>query len=349
MTVLDREQLWTQLKQDRLESVYTLFGVETYLRDRAFKAIADAVFQPGDLRDFNETTFSLNTDEKLQSALAAGSQLPMMSAKRLIRVTDVRVSQTGFRDTLTEDDEPALSAYLANPEPSAVIVFVADELNGNRKMGKFLRDKTAAVNFEPLDDQQFLAYARKEFERSGVTIGDPQIKKVVGRIGNDVRHLTNEINKLATAALPANVLTDELIETLVPDTRELDNFAFTNELIAGRGQRAILLLEKMLDDGAEPLALIGALSYKYRTLMTVKDMMERGLDRRAVSGAAKMRYSDQEAFFTAARRTDIRRLSRALQQVAKADLAIKTSVGGSGPAGARMQIEMLVCELAQLA
>ena len=33
-------------------------------------------------------------------------------------------------------------------------------------------------------------------------------------------------------------------------------------------------------------------------------------------------------------------------RMAETDLAIKTSRGASGPAGARMQIEMLVCELA---
>ena len=72
-------------------------------------------------------------------------------------------------------------------------------------------------------------------------------------------------------------------------------------------------------------------------------------DRRDVASAAKMRYSDQEAFFAAARRTDIKKLARALERVAETDLAIKTSVGGSGPVAARMQIEMLVCELASLA
>jgi hypothetical protein len=35
-------------------------------------------------------------------------------------------------------------------------------------------------------------------------------------------------------------------------------------------------------------------------------------------------------------------------RLAEADLAIKTSIGGVGPAGARMQIEMLVCELSTM-
>jgi hypothetical protein len=59
-----------------------------------------------------------------------------------------------------------------------------------------------------------------------------------------------------------------------------------------------------------------------------------------------MRYNDQEPFLAAARRADMSSLASAIKLLAKTDLAIKTSVGGSGPAGARMQIEMLVCELA---
>src|SRR5205085_8996664 len=125
--------------------------------------------------DFNETTFSLNTDGNLERAIAGAGQLPMMSAKRVIIITDVRISQTGFRDTVTEDDEPLLSSYLGSPEPTAVIILIADDLNGVRKMGKFLRERTAAVNFEPLDDRQFLDYARKEFQRAGIKADERQI------------------------------------------------------------------------------------------------------------------------------------------------------------------------------
>jgi hypothetical protein len=34
-----------------------------------------------------------------------------------------------------------------------------------------------------------------------------------------------------------------------------------------------------------------------------------------------------------------------MRRLAETDLAIKTSLGGGGPQGARMQIEMLVAEL----
>jgi len=341
-----REALRTQLRRREIAPVYLLFGPETHLRDLAAKTIGDFAFSAGDLRDFNETSFSLNTEGNLERALSAAEQLPMMASRRVIRVTDVRVSATGFRDTITENHEPLLSAYLSNPSPQSVVIFVADELNGVRKMGKFLREKTSAVEFTRLDDRQFADLARTKIREAGAEIDENTLKLLLARVGPDVRRLTNEVEKLAAAVLPGKTITPELIEVLVPNSRELSNFDLTGHLVAGRAPQALIALKKIIDDGAEPLALLGLISYNYRRLLMAKDMMSRGAARGDVASAVKLRYSDQEPFLAAVRRTDMNSLNRAIKQLAATDLAIKTSKGGSGPAGARMQLEMLVCELA---
>ncbi len=343
--VYSREDLRNQLKRREIAPVYLLFGPETHLRDLAVKTITDFAFAEGDLRDFNETSFSLNTEDNLKRALSAAEQLPMMASRRVIRITDVRISATGIRDTITEDHESFLSAYLANPSAHSVVIFVADELNGVRKMGKFLREKTTAVEFALLDDGQLTKIARDKINETGAEIDELALRHLISLVGQDVRRLTNEINKLVTAVLPGKTISSGLVEYLVPNSRELSNFDLTDHLVAGRRSQALSTLKKILDDGAEPLALMGLISYNYRRLLMAKEMMERGADRREVTSAAKV-YKDQEPFLTAARRASIKSLTHAIQLLARTDLAIKTSIGGSGPAGARMQIEMLVCELA---
>src|SRR6476620_6669204 len=140
MATLNREQLREQLTKQIIAPVYVLFGAETYLRDLAAKTITARSFAEGDFRDFNDTEFSVAEGDTLQNALAAAEQLPMMAHKRVVRITDVRVSATGTRDTLKEDHENALLAYLTRPSESTVLIFVADELNGNRKISKLLRE-----------------------------------------------------------------------------------------------------------------------------------------------------------------------------------------------------------------
>ncbi|MEQ1604461.1 MAG: DNA polymerase III subunit delta [Pyrinomonadaceae bacterium] len=326
--------------------MYVLFGQETYLRDIATRFITDRAFAPGDFRDFNETVFSLDGEDNLQRALAAAEQLPMMATKRVIRVDNVRVSATGFRDTINEDHEATLSAYLANPSPSSVVIFVADELNGVRKMGKFLREKTTAVEFTRLDDKQLAEWARKAVGEAGAEIDEVTLRLFLSRVGADVRRLSNEINKLAAAALPEKRITAELIDALVPNSRELSNFDLTDHLVAGRKGKALTALKKILDDGAEPLALLGLISYNFRRLLIAKDMMDRAAPRQEIASAAKLFGRGQDEFLASARRVDKEKLVNAIQLIAKTDLAIKTSIGGSGNAGSRLQIEMLVCELA---
>ncbi len=343
-----RDDLRNKLKRREILPVYVLFGAETHLRDLAAKTIGDLSFAEGDFRDFNETSFSLNGEGSLERALAAAEQLPMMASRRVIRVTDVKVSATGFRDTLTEAHEPALSAYLANPSPHSVIIFVADELNGVRKMGKFLREKTYAVEFSVLENRDLVEHARKQLSKICAEIDEPTLRGLIAQIGPDVRRLTNEINKLAAAAMPEGRITQELIAELVPNSREISNFDLTDHLVAGRGAKAISVLKKILDDGGEPLMLLGLISYYYRRLLMAKDMMARGAERGEVAKVVKLRYNDQESFLATARRADQKALTHAIRRIAQTDVAIKTSIGGSGPVGARMQIEMLVCELATL-
>lgn len=344
---LSREDLWKQLRRREIAPVYVLFGPETYLRELAAKTIADLAFADGDLRDFNETNFSLNTEGNLERAFAAAEALPMMASRRVIRITDIRVSATGFRDTITEAHESALSVYLSDPSPSSVVILSADELNGVRKMGKFLRSSGVAVEFKRLDDGELAKWAKAKINESGVRMDEGTLRYLIARAGPDVRRLTNEINKLAAAAMPDNVVTPELIDALVPDSRELSNFELTDHLVAGRTPRALAVLRKILDDGAEPVALMGLISYNYRRLLMAKELMEQGADRGEVGSAVKLlRYGDQEPFLAAARRAPKPSLINAIKRLAAADVAIKTSMGGGGPVAARMQIEMLVCELA---
>lgn len=342
---LTREQLREQVTRREIKPVYVLHGAETYLRDLAARAITEACFAETDFRDFNDDAFSLNTPDNIRTALAAADQLPMMAGRRVVRITEVRVGSSSQKDTLKEDNFDALAAYLKNPSPSSVVIFVVDELNGNRKVGKLLKEQSGAVEFAPLDDAGLVTWARQELRKSGAEMDDRAIRHLIALIGPDVRRLTIEIAKLSTAALPAKVIDIELVDELVANIRDNENFALTNALASNDARRVLRVLKKDLDNGGEPIPLIGLLSFHYRRLLIAKDLMESGADRPTVTKGAKV-FGNAESFLASARRADKKQLEHAIVRLAETDLAIKTSVGGSAPKGSRMQLEMLVCELA---
>lgn len=343
---LTRKDLWNQLKRGEIAPVYVLYGAETYLRDAAARYITDQVFGPGDLRDFNETAFSLSSSDDIKPALAAAEQLPMMSERRVVKITDVRVSSSGRLDTLKDDDEAFLSAYLAKPSKSSVVIFIADELSKNRRIAKVLINGAAAVEFEKLKDAELLKWARDEVTKCDSEIGERELRSLIASVGADLLRLTNEVNKLSAAALPDKRITAGLIDSLVANSREIDNWTLTSQLHAGDKTTTLRTLKKILDDGAEPLAILGVVAGSFRRMASAKAMMEKGMPPDAVGTAVRAYGQERANILSAARRLKAERVSRIFQRLAETDVAIKTSIGGGGTTGSRLQIEMLVCDLA---
>jgi DNA polymerase-3 subunit delta len=269
----------------------------------------------------------------------------MMAGRRLIRITDVRVAATAFKDTLKEEFELLLAGYLEKPNPSSVVIFVGSELNGNRKITKQLTKYATVVEFAPLQDKELSVWIKRLFDGEGAVAGPETIRHLTAISGSDLVRLSSEIKKLAAASLPSGHVTTELVDQLVPRTREIDSFSLTGLLINSRPEQAVIALKQMLDDGAEPLMLLGLIGSNYRRLIIAKEMMRQGRDSGDLSRAVKLPPNVKEPFLAAARRTELPTLVKAIGRIASTDVAIKNSLGG-GTSGARMQIEMLVCELA---
>ena len=331
MSLLTRQDLHRALKQGEIGPLYLLFGEESYLRDLAARAISDAALKDAALREFNEASFSLaGTD--VQQAIAAAEQLPMMSSRRVVLVRDF--------SKLREADEGALLRYLARPVESSTVIFVADELDKRRKLSKTLLDVCAAVEFAPLADAELADWAKRRLKDLKVQTDERTLHQIVALVGSDVRTLSNELDKLATAALGSGLITMEMVDALINRSRELSNFELADHLIARNRKRALQTLRRLLDDGAEPVMLIGLIASNYHRLALAKELMARGAPNNEVYRQVGI-FGRREEFLATARRSDAQTLARSIERIAAADLAIKTS-----QATPRLQLEVLICELA---
>jgi DNA polymerase-3 subunit delta len=339
MKILSREDLRNRLIKGEIAPVYLLFGEETFLRDSAAKFISEKALTDSSMREFNESVFSL-AESKIDYALSAADQMPMISSRRVVRITEVVVSATGKKDSIKEDDETILMRYLSRPSETSVVIFVADEIDKRRKISKLLLENCVSVEFTPLSDNELIDEVKKQLKKTNAQIEDRTARHLVGLVGNDLRKLSTEVEKLATAALPDSLVTFELVEQLVPNSRELSNFELTDYLLAKNRPRALQILHKILDDGAEPLMLLGLIANNFHRLFLAKELMRNGVERNEVARTMRLPYGKQEDFLATARRADADRLAWNLQRIAQVDLAIKTS-----QATPRLQIEMLVCEL----
>ena len=329
MKTLSRTELDRSLREG-LRPLYLLLGNEIYLRRVAAQTIADTALHGTLLREFNESSFSLLSDS-VRSAVAAAEQLPMMSETRVVRVRDFA--------RLREADEDLLIRYLQNPVPSTVMIFTADELDKRKKSSKVLLDVCTVVEFGPLKDAEAKTWARTRLKELKITADDQVLTDIIRLVGTDVQTLYNELDKLASAAADTGRITLELVDELIGRSRELSNFELGDHLLAGDRKRALQTLHRLLEDGAEPVMLVGLIAGNYHRLALGKHLLTRG-GREEVFRNLSLPPFKRDAYISTLQRSSAAKIARGIQLTAAADLAIKTS-----QATPRLQLEMLVCEL----
>lgn len=331
MALLRPADLTKSLKQGTIEPVYLLIGPESYLRDQAAREIADEAMRGTLLREFNDISVSL-ADGDAHAAVAEAEQLPMMSTRRVIRVTDFT--------RLDEDNEAILLAYLKRPVETSVIIFVTNDVDKRKNFGKTLVLKTAAFEFAPLKDGDLAAWARTHLKELKTEVDADVLRRIVELVGPDVRTLSHELNKLSAAALPSGKITMDLVEALVGRSRELMNWDLTDQMLARNRPRALRVLKHLLDDGAPPVMLIGLLGSTYRRMALARALLSQGVSSPDIFRQVPMPPFKQQSYLANLNRTDSNTLARQIVRIAEADLGIKTS-----KATPRMQVEMLVVEL----
>ena len=329
MPVRTRKDLYQALKQGQIEPVYFLYGSEVYLRDQAIRLITDTALTGTLLREFNDSSFNLLTND-VRDAIAVAEQLPMMSGRRVIRLRNFA--------KLREADEDFLLKYLERPVETSVVIFIGDDIDKRKKFGKKLL-AGAAFEFQPLKPNELPSWIKSHLKTLNAEI-DPQALNRLTDMANDLLTLTNELNKLATAALPSGRITADLVDRLVKRSREHMNWDLTDSIVSRDRRTALKVLREFLDDGAEPVLLTGVIAGTFRRMAMAKELLARGASPNEIFSEVRVPSFKQRAYLSMLSRIDSKTMAGMIQRIAETDLAIKTS-----KATPRMQMEMLVCEL----
>lgn len=324
------KDLTQALKKGQIEPVYFLFGPETYLRDEAARMIADEAMRGTLLREFNDSAFNLISDDA-RDAIAAAEQLPMMSQRRVVRIKNL--------GKLKEADEEILLDYVNRPVETSVVIFITEDIDKRKKLAKVLL-AGAAFEFQPLKLNELQAWIRSYLKGQNAEIEPQALQRILETVTSDLHTLANELNKLAAAALPSGPITTELVGALVGRSREHMNWELSDHILSRNRRGAVKTLKDLLDDGVEPLLLIGLIAGTYRRMALAKALLSQGASPATIFSEVRMPPFKQRDYLAMLNRIDSEGLARTIRRVAETDLAIKTS-----KATPRMQVEMLVCEL----
>ena len=321
-------ELEERVERGEIDPVYLFLGPERFLRREAIAAL-EATVDEG-FRAFNVDAVSA-AEAGVEAALDLARQLPMMARRRLVVVSGV--------DAVKEASEERLEAYLKDPAPEAVVVFVADSLDMRRRASTAISKAATVVRFDPLSEAEALRWVESRVRARGCLIDRGALGALVDLTGTGLTRLAIEVDKLTTHAGGGSIGL-QAVQSLVSRAREHEVWDLTDAILERDRKRALRVLSRQLEAGEEPLGLLGLLASTYRKMLLAKELMSRRAPMAEVQAAVKLPPWKMGDFNAQVRRVSLEQIAAGLTRMAEVDLAIKSSIGT--PA---LQLEVLVCEL----
>jgi DNA polymerase-3 subunit delta len=345
----------TELQSRKMRPAYVFVGDEAFFRKRFRDAILEHLV-PADLRDFSLFEFDLaETDlaEVLDRARTPSLMAPF-------QVFFVRGVKNLFGRGSNEEKLAAIEEYCKNPNPDALLIFVADHISipaDARKMEmqdkeryQRIRDTMGQycgiVELARVEEGEAVRWITDYCTTRAVKVEADGARELVDALGGDMMMISNEIEKLILYVGEKKRITLGDVETMVLAAKQRSLYELTDAISSKDRVRALEVLDAILASGEGEEAAIGHIYMLAKTFRQMLIILERNVRDQRMLWAALWQgfrvppFAADDIIRQARRYKNRRELTRAIRLIAKADLALR-----SNPVSKRMVLERLVVNL----
>jgi DNA polymerase-3 subunit delta len=257
---VEPRELERRLKRNELAPVIFLWGEEAWLVDETIDQIEAVALEP-EAREFNREVF-YGDEAEAQAIVTAAQTLPWLGMQRLVLVRGA--------DALPRAADPSLVAYCKQPSPSTCLIFTAQRAETSRPLFSLLLKLPWAVRFRRLLARELSTWIEQRIEARGCRISADAVADLIDTVGNDLRLLANEIDKLVTFVGSEHAIEAESLTALTDDIREMSGFELARYLSAGDLAEALRAWGKFASSGEYPGLALGAVIHHVRQLWRIK-------------------------------------------------------------------------------
>jgi DNA polymerase-3 subunit delta len=346
----------SEVEAHKLRPAYVFVGDEVFFRKRCREAILEHLVPP-DLRDFSLFEFDLaDTDvaEVLDRARTPSLMAPF-------QVFFIRGVKSLYGRGSNEEKLAAIEQYCKDPNPDAVLIFVADHISipaDARRMDMTDKDRyeriretlgqyCAIVELARVQEGDAVRWIGEYCATSqDVKIDADAARELVDALGGDMMMISNELEKLILYVGEKKHITLGDVETMVLAAKQRSLYELTDAISAKDRVRALGMLDAILSTGEGDDAAIGHLYMLAKTFRQMLVILERNVRDQRMLWAALWQgfrvppFAADDIIRQARRYKSKRELTRAIRLVAKTDLAIR-----SNPPSKRFVLEKLVLDL----
>jgi DNA polymerase-3 subunit delta len=351
------EKFASEVAGRKLRPAYVLIGDEVFFRDQCRQALLEHLV-PADLRDFS--LHDLDLADVSVAELLDRARTPSLMAP--FQVFFVRGVKELYGRGSHADELAAIEAYLKDPNPAAVLIFVADHISipadarrmelqdkdRYERIRETLGEYCGMVELARVDESDGIRWVLEQAQKEEVKVDQDAARELVDALGADMMLVSRELEKLILFAGEKKHVTLGDVETMVLAAKQRSLYELTDAISAKDKTRALAVLDALLSTGDGDDAAIGHLYMLARTFRQMLVILEKNVrDSRAIwqalwQGFRLPPFAAEDVIRQARRYKSRRELTRALRLIARADFSLRTN-----PPSKRLVLENLVIHLCE--
>ena len=308
------EELRRAVETGERRGYYLLHGDEDFGRERMVSWLTDALAP--DAVDFNSTPFHgdrVETDEFLRVYYS----YPMMSSHRLLVLKAC--------DKLTVDQCRTFEQVIQNPSETSILLATGGKVDMRRKLFQQMARLGHSAEFRSPYDNRIGQWISGYAGELKVVIEPKAVDLLRLYIGNNLRELAGEIEKLQTYLGPGNPITADAVNDVVAASDSGGIFALADSIGGQDYPKCQRLLHDILARGEDPGRILAMVVRHYKLLLRTRDFMSGASNSRkelashlGVAPFFVENYAEQASRYNSAT------LWRAMSDLLKADHRIRT-------------------------
>ena len=219
-----------------------------------------------------------------------------------------------------------LAEYISRlPETTLLVAFVPEKLKADHPLMQAARSHGKSLTFTKPGGVQLNEWVARRARSQGHRIAPEAARTLVESLGDDLRMLAGEIDKLGTYVGAGAEIRLEDVEALTPVSRQARVFDLTDALARRDTATALRLLHELLANGESPLGIVALTAFQTRALMQVKLLTERGMGAYQIASTAGLAPFVVEKSAPLARHFSLAQLEAAHRSLLEIDIALKRS------------------------
>lgn len=286
-------ELNREIESGKFKPVYYFYGSEDYRMKEAEKKLVSC-FLPKSLVSVNHITLTA-AKGKLQDILNELAVVPMLGERQVFTINDIQ--------SLVPSEVEKILSLLSPPDPNRVVILVTPAAKYKKDAAaiKLLIKKTAEVEFGKVRSDVAERKIVSTLAEHKIEIDREAVRLLLELSAGDMGGLTEEINKLINYAGEGGKISREDVACLSADYQAFKVFELGDYVAAGDFDRALAMLENMLNSGEKESGVFFWLSNHFQELYFVKNEKPLPPFRKWMTG----KYRQQAARFDNAQVEDI--------------------------------------------